>query len=185
MNRLLTFLLSAGLAFTVITTTQAANLAEQTFGQYVDANGKIRLPEGFRLSWTHLGSWVVADPKAPGHGFHDVYTQPQAAEGYRESGKFPDGTVLIKEIRKVGAAKMTTGQAQWATEPAVWFMMVKDTRNRFDGPHWGKGWGWALFKPEDTTTNVSESFSQTCKGCHVPAKDSDWVYVEGYPTLNR
>ncbi len=183
MHKLLSCLITAGLALTVVTATHAADLAEQTFQEYVDASGNIRLPQGFRLSWTHLGSWVVTDPKAPGHGFHDVYTQPEAAKVYRQTGQFGDGTVLVKEIRQIGAGKMTTGQAQWATEPAIWFVMIKDAEKRFKGPHWSKGWGWALFKAETPMVNASESFEKTCRGCHLPARGSDWVFVDGYPTL--
>lgn len=162
----------------------AADLAGEVYTRYVDEEGTIALPADFRLHWTHLGSWVVTDPDAPGHGFHDVYTQPEAARAYREQGAFPDGAVLVKEIRGIGSGALTTGKAQWATDPAVWFVMVKDTRGRFPGnPHWQAGWGWALFEAADPKTNVSEGFEQTCRGCHLPAQHTDWVFVEGYPTL--
>ncbi|MFC6672224.1 cytochrome P460 family protein [Marinobacterium aestuariivivens] len=161
----------------------ADTLADETYGTLVGADGTISLPEGFRQHWTHLGSWIVADTSAPGAGFHDVYTQPEAAQAYRESGHFPDGTVLVKEIRAVASGEKTTGMAQWAGEPAVWFLMVKDAKGRFDGPHWGEGWGWALYEAKDPATNVSKSFEETCRGCHVPAQQNDWVFVEGYPTL--
>ncbi len=163
----------------------ASDLPTQTFATVVDKQGGIQLPKNFRQEWTHLGSWVVTDEKAPGHGFHDVYTQPEAARAFNQTGKFADGTVLVKEIRSIGAGALTTGQAQWATDPAVWFVMVKDSKARFDGPHWAEGWGWALYEAKDPTTNVSVSFEQTCQGCHLPAKDSDWVFLDGYPTLKR
>jgi hypothetical protein len=63
--------------------------------------------------------------------------------------------------------------------------MVKDRKQRFDGPHWGEGWGWALYKADDPASNVSASFAETCRGCHVPAQDNDWVFTEAYPTLRR
>jgi hypothetical protein len=49
--------------------------------------------------------------------------------------------------------------------------------------HWGEGCGWALYEAKAPATNVSKSFEETCKGCHVPAQQNDWVFVEGYPTL--
>ncbi|NVK42908.1 MAG: cytochrome P460 family protein [Oceanospirillaceae bacterium] len=161
----------------------ADSLADETYGTLVAADGTISLPDGFRQRWTHLGSWVVADSSAPGAGFHDVYTQPGAAQAYRANGEFADGTVLVKEIRALETGEKTTGMAQWAGETAVWFVMVRDTQGRFDSPHWGEGWGWALFEAKDPATNVSKSFEETCKGCHVPAQPSNWVFVEGYPTL--
>lgn len=172
-------------ALMTVTAVHAQGLAAQTFGGIVDDKGGIHLPEDFRLQWVHLGSWVVADEKAPGYGFHDVYTQPEAAGAYLKSGQFPDGTVLVKEIRQVGSGALTTGQAQWATDEAVWFVMVKDGRQRFEGPHWAEGWGWALYEAKDPTRNVSKSFDETCKGCHLPAQNTDWVFVDGYPTLKR
>lgn len=51
---------------------RADELAAGTYADYVSEAGEIRLPEGYRQRWSHLGSWIVADQKAPGHGFHDV-----------------------------------------------------------------------------------------------------------------
>lgn len=152
--------------------------------RWVGPDGEIRLPADARSDWTHLGSYVVADPKAPGHGFHDVYTQPGTVQAYQATGQFPDGTVLVKEIRKIGTAAMSTGTAQWATENAVWFVMVKDTKNRFpDNPLWGDGWGWALFEASNPDKNVATSYKTDCLGCHEPTRDNDLVYIQGYPAL--
>ncbi len=49
-----------------------------TLGKYVDNNGTIHLPEGYRLKWVHLGSWFV-----DGKQVHDVYTAPEVVEAYR------------------------------------------------------------------------------------------------------
>ena len=183
------------LSFWLSSQSIAAELAQQTYqslgdqqGKFVDQQGNIGLPKEYlhhyRQHWTHLGSWIVDDNQAPGYGFHDVYTQPEAAQAYRDTGEFPDGTVLVKEVRGVESGVKTTGQAHWAGGINVWFVMVKDSRNRFSGNnHWGEGWGWALLKPDDPGKDVSASFSETCQGCHVPAKNHDWVFVEGYPTL--
>lgn len=161
----------------------ANDLATATFREYVDAEGNISLPVDIRSNWVHLGSWVVNEEGAPGAGFHDVYTQPEAAQAYRDTGEFADGTVLVKEIRTIESGAKTTGPALWAGEPQVWFVMVRDNQGRFDGPHWGEGWGWGLYKADNPFLNVSESFEATCKGCHVPAQQTDWVFIEGYPTL--
>ena len=63
--------------------------------------------------------------------------------------------------------------------------MVKDTDNRFtENSLWGDGWGWALFKPNDTSKNLVKNYMTDCLGCHIPAKDKDWVYTEAYPILH-
>ncbi|QBQ54235.1 cytochrome P460 family protein [Nitrosococcus wardiae] len=158
--------------------------SELPFSAYVDQQGSIRLPKEIRSHWVHLGSWAVMDKNASGYGFHDVYTQPEAVAVYQESGQFPDGTVLVKEIREIVEGELTTGQARWAAAPKVWFVMIKDKKGRFPNhPNWGEGWGWALFEAKDPATNVSQNWQQDCRSCHVPAQESDWVYIEGYPTL--
>lgn len=165
-------------------TASADELAARTYRDLVGAAGEIRLPTDFRRQWIHLGSWLVDDPQAPGHGFHDVYAAQEAVAGYLKRGVFPDGSVLVKEIRKIGSGPRTTGPARWATEPAVWFVMVKDSTGRFPGnPHWGDGWGWALFEAGNRGRNVSKGYAESCKACHQPAAKTDRVYIEGYPSL--
>jgi len=182
MNKLQTILTVTGVIFA--TNAQAIDLATETYNSYVSKSGTITLPESFRQHWVHLGSWVVSDTKAPGHGFHDVYTQPEAVKAFHDTRKFPDGAVLIKEIRNIGSGKMTTGDAQWATDNALWFVMIKDSKGRFKGnANWGEGWGWALFEAKKPKVNTSKAYVESCLGCHTPAKRNDWVFVEGYPTL--
>ena len=131
---------------------QASDLATKIYTTYVNKNGEIRLPENYRSHWSHLGSWAVNDAKAPGYGFHDVYTQPEVVKAFLETGQFPDGTVLIKEVRKIISRTLTTGPAIWPGDTSVWFVMIKDTKGRFkDNANWGEGWGWALFEAQTGT----------------------------------
>jgi hypothetical protein len=51
-------------------------------------------------------------------------------------------------------------------------------------PLYAKGWGWALFEAKDPKKNVATSFDASCKACHIPAQQDDWVYIRGYPILN-
>jgi hypothetical protein len=164
--------------------SQSAVLADEVFSPNVDAAGNISLPDDFRATMVHLGSWFV--PEGGASGFHDVYTEQATVEAYRQTGKFPDGATLVKELRASAAGDYTTGQnVSYATDGLKqWFVMVKDTQGRFaDDPRWGDGWGWALFKPDDPASNVATDYQADCLGCHVPAKGNDWVYTEAYPTL--
>ena len=65
-----------------------------------------------------------------------------------------------------------------------WFVMIKDTQGHFpDNSLWGDGWGWALFEPREPMKNIATNYRTDCLGCHIPAKATDWVYIEAYPTL--
>ena len=152
----------------------------QSFSPYVDDKGNIGIPKDFR-SWFYLGSWGVAtdeEGKVGSKGFHNVYTQPATVEAFRKTQKFPDGAVLVKELLKAKTDSMTTGEISYATETDGWFIMVKDTKGRFEGNKlWGQGWGWSLFKAGDPTKSVTNNYRTNCIPCHVPAKKDDWVYV--------
>ena len=157
------------------------------FSPYVTKDGEISLPKGFKQKWAHLGSWAVAKKTGEAiHEMHDVYTQPETITAYNQSGKFPDGAVLVKEVRETKADRLTTGHAAWSTNMKIWFVMIKDRKDRFkDSDHWGEGWGWALFEAKDPTKNVSVGYDTSCLACHAPVADSDWVYSYGYPDLKQ
>ncbi len=164
-----------------------------TYGSLVDDQGNISMPGNFRNEWAFLGTWSIAEKdvervsEASGHGaagLHNVYTQPGVAKYYRENGKFPDGAVLVKELLKAETAPMTTGTVSRGTVVEGWFVMVKDTQARFEGnPLWGDGWGWVLFNADKPDTPATQNYKTECIGCHIPARDDDWIYISGYLVL--
>ena len=159
-----------------------------SFSPYVDADGNISKPENFLNdpNWAHIGSWAVVNEGGEGNGMHNVYTTYDSLRGYQQSGVFPDGTVLVKEVLGADATSLTTGRAHWASSNIVWFVMVKDSQGRFaDNPLWGDGWGWALFEANAPSKQVATNYKTDCLDCHVPAKDTDWIYVQAYPVLNE
>jgi len=153
------------------------------FDRFVGEDGTLRFEPEAVAGLTHLGSWFV--PSGDNAGFHHVYTQAAAIAAYREVGAFPDGTALVKEIASHRRGSYTTGsRVASATDTRLWFVMVKDVEGRFGGsPLWGNGWGGGLFESDDPSRNVATDFRSDCLGCHAPAQPTDWVYVEGYPTL--
>ena len=160
-------------------------IADDHFSSHVDADGSISFPGEFRTSMVHLGSWFV--PEGDASGFHDVYTERESAEAFRKNGFFPDGATLVKELRSSRSGTYTTGSnVSHATgEIKQWFVMIKDAKGRFtDNPIWGNGWGWALFKTDNREVNAATNYQSDCLGCHIPAREDDWVYTEAYPTLN-
>ena len=183
MNR--TALIGSSLVLLLTTIISLAKSADERFSPYVDSHGAISLPEDFRTSLNHLGSWYV--PDGPASGFHDVYTEASTIEAYRDTGRFPDGALLVKEFRSAKAGVYTTGVGVSYATGAVnqWFVMIKDAKGRFpNNPGWGDGWGWALVPPTDRTANMTTNYKIDCLGCHLPAQATDWVYVEAYPTLH-
>ena len=149
----------------------------------VDKSGNIRKPSDYRDRYEALGTYTVLDPK--GDQMHLTYASPGTAEYFRKTGKYPDGTVLVKEVFGTDHAQMTTGDAHWASGTKVWFVMIKDRKGRYPAnPLWADGWGWALFKSDAPDKQVATDYKKDCQGCHIPAQATDWVYVQGYPVLH-
>ncbi|BBM03350.1 hypothetical protein GL2_34240 [Microbulbifer sp. GL-2] len=157
---------------------------KSTYSHYVDKQGNITLPQDYRRNWTFLGSYQVKSSNGKGWDTHNVYIQPEAVKAFRENGKFPDGAVLVKDVNSTQSEPLTTGLAYYSSDLQFTFMMVKDAEGRFPkNEAWAEGWGWALFKPgiaKSETENWKGSGLNNCFGCHLPAKNNDWVYTQGY-----
>jgi hypothetical protein len=149
----------------------------------VDKAGNIRKPAQYRDLYQMLGTYTVLDPK--GDQMHVTYASPGTAEYYRKTGQFPDGAVLVKEVFGTEHAQLTTGDSHWASGTKVWFVKIKDEKHRFpQNSLWGDGWGWALFKADFPDKQVATDYKKDCLGCHIPAKSTDWTYVQGFPVLS-
>lgn len=180
-------LLIAG-CFTALVQMHDAAIGDDASAQgVVDGNGNIRVPDGYRTKYQGLGSWAIAaDDGAGSKEMHQVFASPGAIEAYRKTGRFPDGTVLVKEVFATATAEMTTGTVSRADRLKGWFVMVKDSKNSHRGnPLWGDGWGWSWFDADKPTKTTSTDYKNDCQSCHVPAQATDWIYVQGYPTLGH
>jgi hypothetical protein len=163
---------------------QGRSQSQDNYSGYdlVDKAGNIRKPSDFRERYQAIGTYMVLNPN--GNQMHVTYASPGTAEIYRKTGRFPDGTVLVKEVFGTDHAQLTTGDAHWASGTKVWFVMIKDEKGRYsDNPLWGDGWGWALFKSDAPDKQAATDYRKDCLGCHIPARGTDWVYVQGYPVL--
>lgn len=151
----------------------------------VDAKGNMHVPADYQTAYRMLGTWAVAADDGPGSKqLHVVYASPGTVAAYRKDGHFPDGTVLVKEVFKATTNKMTTGMVSSVDTLAGWFVMVKDDVGRFPkNKLWGDGWGWAWFDATDSRKTTSTDYKTDCQACHVPAQASDWIYINGYPSL--
>jgi hypothetical protein len=145
------------------------------------------VPADYRDTYQLLGSWAVAADEGRGSKeLHVVLASPGSVEAYRKNGRFPDGSVLVKEVFKTATKEMTTGTVSHADDLKGWFVMVKDSAGSYPGNAlWGDGWGWSWFDAANPTKTTSTDYRLNCKSCHVPAQATDWIYVDGYPALKR
>lgn len=154
-----------------------------TFSTLVGPAGEISYPKDFPVGFVFIGTWAVAGGDGVSD-LHSVYTRPQDLAAFRQSGKWPDGAVLVKEVSATLGAPHTTGKAFWASDTTTWFLMIKDTQGRFkSNPLWGDGWGWAQFDPKNTSRQIATDYKSDCQQCHLPVRANDWTYTYAYPAL--
>jgi hypothetical protein len=179
---------TAGALFALATYGHGRPVAKPAAGEMeysLPGKPTLRVPADYRKTFQYLGTWSVANDHGQGaKQLHAVYASPGAISAYRKLGHFPDRTVLVKEVWEATTAPMTTGTVSHSGKLKGWFVMIRDHAGQHPGNKlWGDGWGWAWFDADAPTHTTSTDYKTDCRGCHVPAQASDWVYVGGYPPL--
>jgi len=160
---------------------------DRSLGPVADAQGRLQVPTDYRSKYQFLGAWAVAVDQGQGSKeLHLVYASPGTVDSYRKDGHFADGSVLVKEVFETASASMTTGVVSRAQTLKGWFVMIRDSKNSHPGNKlWGDGWGWSWFDAANPSKTTSTNYKVDCQTCHIPAKTSDWIYVNGYPVLKK
>lgn len=146
--------------------------------------GELVRPEGYR-EWIYVGTPVTPNElnkgKAPFPEFHNVYIDPESYKEYKKTGKFRDGTILVKELVSVGKKKASSGRGYFMGEFIGLEATVKDSKRFPDEPG-----NWAYFSyghkyPLASTAKAHPAAS--CNICHETTADEDWVFTQFYPVL--
>ena len=132
-------------------------------------------PQNYR-DWHHVKSMVIN----PGHGLYDafggihhLYANAAAVKGYK-SGKWPNGAVIVFDLLEAKTADNTV------TEGArkVVGVMHRDAK-KFAATG---GWGYEGFKGDSKTERaVGANALAACHTCHIPQKDSGYVFSKLRP----
>ena len=140
-------------------------------------------PEGYR-EWVFVGSSLglryTEGKKEPEHlEYKNVYIDPAAYRAYRDTGAFPEGTVLVLETA-AGEEKKEPGlRGSFQKEFTGLSAAVKD-RGRFPD-------GWAYFSfsdgPGKTKARARPARKAACYDCHREKGAEDNVFTQFYPVL--
>jgi hypothetical protein len=146
------------------------------------ADGKMILPPDYR-TWVYLTSGLdmsyTEGPAPQASTFDNVFVDPAAYAAFQRTGTWPDGAVMVLELRAAQAkgsinkaGKFQAGAVR-ATE-----MHVKDTARFKD-----QG-GWAFFGFRgDSQPAAMIPASADCYACHRAHAAVDTTFVQFYPTL--
>ena len=148
--------------------------------------GELQRPTGYR-EWIYVGTPVTPndmnDGKAAFPEHHNVYIDPQSWKHWKKTGKFRDGTILIKELLSVGSKAAVSGQGYFQGEFVGLEATIKSTSIFPDEPG---NWGYYSFSSKDhkTLSETATAFPTTsCNACHAAAAADDFVFTQYYPVL--
>lgn len=149
------------------------------------SDGKLQQPTGYR-EWVYVGTPLTPNdmnpPEAPFPEFHNVYIHPADYAEYRKSGKFPDGTVLVKELVSVGSKQAASGKGYFMGEFIGLEAAIKDSKRFSKEPGY-----WAYFSfghKYPLAEAASKQPVATCNTCHQESAAEDWVFSQYYPVLS-
>lgn len=161
-------------------------------GPVFTKDGELVIPSGFR-KWVFMGGPIT--PNSLNHGeapfpeFHSVYIQLENLSYYQSHGKFPEGTILVKELALTqvgkypdGSVDSAAGRGYYPSELHGLDVMVKDSK-RFSDTN---DWGFFTFShdapPYPPTAKPAPTIE--CASCHIAGvAKTDMVWVQYYPLL--
>jgi hypothetical protein len=134
----------------------------------------VNYPLNYR-SWQHVKSMIIK----PGHpledpfgGIHHIYANGKAMSGLN-GGEYEDGAVFVFDLLGYDDENQ---------------LIVETKRIRIDVMQYDQqrfsvtgGWGFESFVGDSSSERVDQDVVLNCFNCHLPAKDSSYVYSKYRP----
>lgn len=155
---------------------------------YSIKNGILERPTGYR-EWIYVGTPVTPNDmnngKAAFPEHHNVYIDPQSWEHWKNTGKFREGTIIIKELVSVGSKAAVSGNGYFMGK----FLGLEATiKSKSHFPNEPGNWAYFSFSSPDhkTLSKTATAFpAESCNQCHANAAADDFVFTQYYPVLKQ
>src|SRR5215467_14021002 len=147
----------------------AANLPVYT------ADGKLALPANYR-DWTFLTSGFgmnYSNGTSSNPMFTNVFVTPEALQGFKATGKWPDKSMFVVEIYSPASRGSINKSGQYQDKFHGLDIEVKDSSRPQE-------WSYYNFNPGDTT---ARALGPGCNNCHSQHGAVENTFVQFYPTL--
>ncbi len=160
---------------------RAAEPSASNVPEYTKDN-QLVMPAHYR-EWIFLSSGLgmTYGPAAEanrgmGPMFDNVFVTPSAYQSFLQTGKWPEKTMFILEVRGANSKGSINNAGHYQGDVHAIEAEVKDT-SRFSGS------GWAFFGFDGKTTAKMIPTSGSCYTCHPSKGAVDNTFVQFYPTL--
>lgn len=139
---------------------------------------KIKLPADYRSTFTN---YLNIDRTQNDDQIIHMFANDIAEKGMKETGKFPNGSVLVAEVYK--AKKDDKGEvieSQLGSRIRGKFALIAIMEKQagwganFSEEHRNGDWDFAAYKPDGTLHTGKDL--DACRACHAPLTDQDHVF---------
>lgn len=159
-----------------------ASVAPAADGPEYTADGQLVRPANYR-EWVYLSSGLgmtygavksESSDRAP--AFDNVFVNSAAYKAFLQTGKWPDKTMFVLEVRSSGSKASINKDGRFQTDRVGLSAEVKD-QARFPGK-------WAFFGfSQDSAAGKMIPTTGACYSCHSKNGAVDNTFVQFYPTL--
>ena len=145
-----------------------------------DTKGNLVFPADYR-HWTYLSSGLGMSYNAVANAqanppFDSVFVDPASELAFRDTGHWPEGTVMVLEVRGSNSKGSINLHGSYQSgAPLALEIHIRDS-TRFKG-----GWGFFEVDAKQATTLIP--YTATCYSCHQQHAAVDTTFVQFYPTL--
>jgi hypothetical protein len=163
--------------------------------QYTSSGDMVLPKNDIWREWILVGSPLTPNAlnsgKASFPEYHNVYIQPWAYDAYKKTNKFPDGTIMFKELQlTLGPAENPDGSRTEASGrgyfPGAYNgadVSVKDSKRFAATGRWGY-FDFNHFEPKAPTAKVQAR--DQCAFCHIEnGAKKDEVWTQFYRLLDK
>jgi hypothetical protein len=145
-------------------------------------NNEIALPEDYR-EWIFVSSGVgmsygaEAREKSNNPPFNNVFVKPEAYRSFMRTGKWPNGTMFVMEMRRSKTNESINSSGSFQSDLLGVEAEVKD-ESRFPAK-----WGFYTFNNGAKAGKLATAATSDCQSCHSQHGAVDNTFVQFYPTL--
>jgi hypothetical protein len=162
--------------------TLAVDKADQP--QYSSA-GQLLRPEGYRQwVWLSSGLGMAYGPAAAGTEnqdppFDNVFVTPSAYRSFLQTGKWPDKTMFVLEVRSSIQKGSINQRGHFQGDVLHMEAHVKDEK-RFP-----RKWGFYSFRTTDAKEGTEFPQTADCFTCHEKSGALETTFAQFYPTVRE
>ena len=146
------------------------------------ADGSLVYPADY-AEWVFLGTGIdmsySASTASDMHVFNTVFANPSAWQSFKQTGHWPEGTILVLENRGAAGATSINKRGKTQTDELMGLEVhVKDSAHM-------KGDGWAFYNFDGKGPGKLLPRPATCYTCHEAHGVVDTTFVQFYPAAHQ